>query len=197
MRTWRAYLVSGALLATLAAAGTHLLAQRQGAVPAFTDADWPRYAGDFAGAKYSKLTQINTTNVATLVPAWTFQGVGTQQTPIGVNGVLYASTPNGVVALDGASGAVVWRYGAAAAASGGAGAGRGGGRGGGRGAGGAGAGGGRGAGRGAAGAPQTDAAAAAGEGQDGAAAAAAPAGRAGGAAGGAAPGGRGGAVPTA
>ena len=32
----------------------------------FTDGDWPRFAGDLARTKYSKLTQINTTNVARL-----------------------------------------------------------------------------------------------------------------------------------
>ena len=62
----------------------------------FTDADWPRFAGDLAGTKYSKLTQINTTNVSRLAAAWTFAGVGTQQqTPIVVAGVMYASTPGG------------------------------------------------------------------------------------------------------
>ena len=44
--------------------------------------------------------------------AWTFAGVGAQQTPIVVNGILYASASSGVVALDGATGEVVWRYGA-------------------------------------------------------------------------------------
>ena len=60
----------------MAALCAHLAAQRPATVRAFTDADWPRYAGDLAGTKYSKLTQINTKNVSTLVQAWTFQGVG-------------------------------------------------------------------------------------------------------------------------
>src|SRR5688572_18150319 len=181
MRTWRVYSLAGVVAAGLAAFGAHLVAQQKSATPALTDADWPRYAGDFAGTKHSKLTQINASNVATLVPAWTFQGVGTQQTPIAVNGVMYASTSTGAVALDGATGAIVWRYGAAPAPSAarGAGAGR--------------AGGARdgGAGRGAE--PAAEAAAAAGEGQAGAAApppargagpgAGAAAGRGGGAAG--------------
>jgi glucose dehydrogenase len=107
MRTSRAYSLAGIVVAGLAAFGAHLVAQQKSAVPALTDADWPRYAGDLAGTKHSKLTQINTSNVATLTQAWTFQGVGTQQTPIAVNGVMYASTPTGAVALDGATGAVV------------------------------------------------------------------------------------------
>src|SRR5512134_3664285 len=98
------------VFAVLGAAWAHLAAQQPGRVRAFTDADWPRYAGDLAGTKYSKLTQINTTNVSTLVQAWTFQGVGTQQTPIVIDGVLYATTPGGAVALEAASGKLIWRY---------------------------------------------------------------------------------------
>jgi len=139
MHTRRLHFVSGALLALLIGVGAHLLAQQKSAVPAFTDGDWPRFAGDFAGTKYSKLTQINTTNVSKLVQAWTFAGIGAQQTPIVVNGILYASASSGVVAIDGATGEVVWRYGAAPAA-GGAGGGRDAGGGRGRGAGGPGAG---------------------------------------------------------
>jgi glucose dehydrogenase len=121
MRMRGAFLPTG-LVVGLMAVGSHVVA-RQGGVSPFTDADWPRFAGDLAGTKYSKLTQINTTNVSRLVPAWTFQGVGTQQTPIVVSGVLYASTPAGVVALDADTGLLVWRYGAVPAAGGGRGGG--------------------------------------------------------------------------
>jgi len=113
------------LIIAVVAVGAHLIA-RQGGVKPFTDADWPRFAGDFAGTKYSRLTQINTANVSRLVQAWSFQGVGTQQTPIVISGVMYASTPTGVVALDADTGSVVWRYGAVPAAGGRGGAGRGG-----------------------------------------------------------------------
>jgi quinoprotein glucose dehydrogenase len=197
MRTWRTYQGAGVLVAALAALSVHLAAQQKSVAVTFTDGDWPRYAGDFAGTKHSKLTQINPANVSTLVQAWTFAGVGTQQTPIAVGGVVYATTPGGAVALDGATGAVVWRYGAAPAAGGGR---AGGARGGGRGA----AGGARGA------APGAPAASADGAAQDGAAPAArdggagAGAGRGAGAPGGGAGrgagargGGRGAALPTA
>src|SRR5215510_3272570 len=63
----------------------------------FSDGDWPRYTGDLAGTRYSKLTQINTSNVAKLASAWTFSGVGGEETPIVVDGVMYASTSTGVV----------------------------------------------------------------------------------------------------
>jgi hypothetical protein len=109
----------------LAVVCAHLVAQQKSAVPGFADGDWSRYAGDYAGTKYSKLAQINASNVSTLVQAWTFQGVGVQQTPIVVNGVMYASTPSGAVALDGTTGAVIWRYGSIPPAGGGRGGGRG------------------------------------------------------------------------
>ena len=113
------------LIIAVVAVGAHLIA-RQGGVKPFTDADWPRFAGDFAGTKYSRLTQINTANVSRLVQAWSFQGVGTQQTPIVISGVMYASTPTGVVALDADTGSVIWRYGAVPPAGGRGGGGRGG-----------------------------------------------------------------------
>ena len=102
----------------------HLIAG-QSAVKPFTDGDWPRFAGDFAGTKYSKLTQINAKNVSSLAPAWTFAGVGTQQTPIVIAGVMYATTPSGAVALDADTGTLIWRFGAASPPGGGRGRGRG------------------------------------------------------------------------
>ena len=117
------------LAIVLMAVSAHLIARQNTGVKPFTDGDWPRFAGDFAGTKYSKLTQINTTNVSRLATAWTFPGVGTQQTPIVISGVMYASTPGGVVALDADTGSVIWRYGAAPAPGGGRGGGGRGGRG--------------------------------------------------------------------
>ena len=116
---------AAAVFAAFGAVGAHLAAQQPRSVRAFTDADWPRYAGDLAGTKYSKLTQINTRNVSTLVQAWTFPGVGTQQTPIVVDGVLYATTPGGAVALEADSGKLIWRYGLEPAPGGGGRGGRG------------------------------------------------------------------------
>jgi quinoprotein glucose dehydrogenase len=181
----------------------HLNAQQNTAVRAFTDGDWPRLAGDFGGTKYSKLKQIDTSNVAKLAPAWTFEGVGAEQTPIVVDGVMYASTSTGVVALDADSGKLIWRYGAVPPAGGGGRRGRG--APGGPGAGGPGGGGPGGAGAGAAGGPPAGAPGA-GRGQaavDGDAAVqdapppAPPAGGGGGGGGARGGGGRAGAVPTA
>ena len=66
---------------------------------------------------YSSLDQINRENVHSLQVAWTFDS-GDQHpksemecNPIVVDGVLYATTPNGdVVALDAATGTLHWRF---------------------------------------------------------------------------------------
>ena len=105
MRFQRAFLLGTVATLLLSALLLPLIAQRNSAssttLRTFTDGDWPRYTGDLAGTKYSRLNQINTSNVAKLATAWTFAGVGAQQTAIAINGILYASTPTGVVALDG------------------------------------------------------------------------------------------------
>jgi quinoprotein glucose dehydrogenase len=77
------------------------------------DADWPTYNRDLAGTRYSRLTQINTKNVAALVPAWSYRlrpepgravpaidkpassfELFQQVTPIVVNGVMYLPSGN-------------------------------------------------------------------------------------------------------
>ncbi|HZI52022.1 MAG TPA: hypothetical protein VFE29_09375, partial [Terriglobia bacterium] len=55
------------------------LTPRTSSTRAFADGDWPRYTGDFAGTRFSRLKEINTTNVSKLTSAWTFAGVGGQQ----------------------------------------------------------------------------------------------------------------------
>jgi quinoprotein glucose dehydrogenase len=74
-------------------------------------ADWPRYTGDLAGTRFSTLKQINTQNVQTLASAFTVAGVGGEETPIVVNGVMYVSTAGGVLAVEADTGKEVWRYG--------------------------------------------------------------------------------------
>jgi len=84
-------------------------------------ADWPRYTGDLAGTRFSTLKQINAQNVQTLTNAFTVAGVGAQETPIVINGVMYVSTSTGVLAVEADSGKEVWRYGAVPAPGGGGG----------------------------------------------------------------------------
>jgi quinoprotein glucose dehydrogenase len=73
------------------------------------DREWPAYGGGPAGIRYSKLKQIDRSNVGRLRVAWTYDtndGAGDPQTqPILVGGVLYGITPtHKAIALDGASG---------------------------------------------------------------------------------------------
>jgi len=78
---------------------------------------WSMFGGGPDNIHYSTLDQINRENVQSLQVAWTFDS-GDQHpksemecNPIVVDGVLYATTPNGdVVALDAATGALQWRF---------------------------------------------------------------------------------------
>jgi quinoprotein glucose dehydrogenase len=75
--------------------------------------EWPVYGGNPEGTRYSTLKQINRSNVARLRVAWTYEapGSGLQTNPIIVHGVLYGNTPGGhVIALDGATGKVLWSW---------------------------------------------------------------------------------------
>ena len=77
-------------------------------------ADWLTYGHGYANQRHSNSAQIDRRNVARLVPKWIYQtGIdGTFQTsPIALDGVVYLTTPrNHIVALDGATGEVRWKY---------------------------------------------------------------------------------------
>src|SRR5690554_405435 len=79
-----------------------------------TEIEWPVYGGDNLHQRHSKLTQINKSNVSSLIEAWEFDtGINDtfQVTPVVLNGVMYVSLPfNDVVALDAATGKQLWRY---------------------------------------------------------------------------------------
>ena len=79
--------------------------------------EWPTYGGDSAGTRYSPLKQIDPTNVKSLKVAWSYDVTnpgsrgGLQTQPIVVHGIVYGNTPSGVVlALDGATGKLIWRW---------------------------------------------------------------------------------------
>jgi quinoprotein glucose dehydrogenase len=98
------------------------------------DGDWPMYARDLAGTKFSPLKQINADNAGSLQPAWNVtlverpQGRGRaggnpanpenpvnlanpEVTPIVVNGVMYLlSAGNAITALDAATGQQIWQH---------------------------------------------------------------------------------------
>jgi alcohol dehydrogenase (cytochrome c) len=78
-----------------------------------SQADWPTYNGDDSGNRYSKLTQIDKSNVSRLAPRWMFPmpGVTTiENTPLVVDGVMYVAAANECWALDAGTGRVIWRY---------------------------------------------------------------------------------------
>ncbi|NKC11243.1 MAG: PQQ-dependent dehydrogenase, methanol/ethanol family [Gammaproteobacteria bacterium] len=76
--------------------------------------NWLMYRGNYEGWGYSPLAEINSGNVDTLRPVWTFStGVteGHQSPPIVNDGVMFITTPqNQVFALDARTGEQYWRY---------------------------------------------------------------------------------------
>ena len=94
-----------------------------------TDASWPTYSNEPDGTRYSKLAQIDRSNVGKLQVAWTFHtgALGStldsqhdheldkkaafEATPIVVEGRMFFSTPyDHVIALDPRTGAKLWEY---------------------------------------------------------------------------------------
>ncbi len=74
--------------------------------------DWPTFNGDYSGQRFSRLTQINQSNVQHLTLAWILQpqSVGIKSTPLEVNGYLYFTTPDNVWAADARTGRIIWHY---------------------------------------------------------------------------------------
>src|ERR1051325_736692 len=78
--------------------------------------DWVMPAGDYANQRYSKLNQINASNVGKLQVAWTFStGVlgGHECGPLIIGNMMYVHTPfpNKVYALDlSEDQQIVWKY---------------------------------------------------------------------------------------
>ena len=75
--------------------------------------DWSTYHGDAGGNRYTRLTQIDKSNVARLAPRWFFPMPNVSQietTPLVVEGIMYVSSANEVYALDAGSGRTIWHY---------------------------------------------------------------------------------------
>jgi len=100
-----------------------------------TMTDWPTYGHDHGGQRFSPLAQITPSNVASLRVAWTYHMsvaagdtsqvaradgsrprttsrlLGSEVTPLVIDGLMYLTTPyRKVVALDADTGAEVWTY---------------------------------------------------------------------------------------
>lgn len=82
--------------------------------------DWPMYNRDHAGTRFSPLVQITPDNVARLKQIWKFTlgahptagsiSGGSEFTPLVVDGLLYLTTPDSIVALEPETGIEVWRH---------------------------------------------------------------------------------------
>ena len=76
------------------------------------DADWLMWRRTYGVSGFSKLKQIDRTNVARLVPAWSWSLPVSQNetTPIVHDGVLFVTSAGTVQALDAATGDLLWSY---------------------------------------------------------------------------------------
>ena len=106
----------------LVVAGSVSLAVAQRGEPS-RQVEWPYYAGDQGGTKYSALTDINADNIQRLQMAWQWthfdvplEQYGTtpgqfEAVPLMLDGVLYVATPyNNIAALDAETGKELWRF---------------------------------------------------------------------------------------
>ncbi|HEX9456017.1 MAG TPA: PQQ-binding-like beta-propeller repeat protein, partial [Candidatus Acidoferrum sp.] len=85
------------------------------------DTEWPSYAADLAGTRYRPLDQINASNFNDLEIAWRIKTDNfgdrpeykLEGTPLMVNGVLYATAGSrrAVIAVDPATGELLWIHG--------------------------------------------------------------------------------------
>ncbi|HXX01853.1 MAG TPA: PQQ-dependent dehydrogenase, methanol/ethanol family [Candidatus Acidoferrales bacterium] len=76
-------------------------------------ANWISYHGDYSGRRYSSLSQVNLTTVSQLRAEWVFHVRNTnwlETTPIVVNGMMFVTAANDALALDAATGRVVWHH---------------------------------------------------------------------------------------
>src|SRR6266850_1882782 len=86
--------------------------------PSTKNGDWPAYAGDIRGTRYSPADQINAANFNKLEVAWRFKtdNLGTRPefklegTPLAVHGILYGTggTRRSVFALRADTGELMW-----------------------------------------------------------------------------------------
>jgi alcohol dehydrogenase (cytochrome c) len=75
-------------------------------------ADWLLWRGSYAGLGYSRLGQINRQNASRLTVAWarSIPTGGNEFAPLVHDGVIFVKSASHVLALDGASGDLLWEY---------------------------------------------------------------------------------------
>ncbi len=75
--------------------------------------DWSTYNGDVNGNRFSKLNQIDKSNVARVSPKWIFtvpEAPYLEVTPIVVEGIMYVTSANQCYALDAGNGRELWHF---------------------------------------------------------------------------------------
>src|SRR4029078_1281685 len=76
--------------------------------------NWTSFGQDPGATKFSTLAQINADNVKGLKRAWTFHTGDKsgffESGLLVIDGIMYFSAPNGVYALDAATGTQIWKY---------------------------------------------------------------------------------------
>lgn len=107
-------------VAALLAKLPRVRARAAGTAGSLQDTDWLHYANDLANTRYSPLDQINGDNFSTLELAWHFKPDAfgprpeykLESTPLVAKGVLYSTvgTRRDVVALDAATGELLWMH---------------------------------------------------------------------------------------
>jgi len=79
-----------------------------------TSKDWPTYGLDYAETRFSKLDQINASNVKDIGLMWTYslESIrGVEATPLVVDGIMYVTAPWSVVhAVDTRTGKRIWSF---------------------------------------------------------------------------------------
>ena len=114
-----ASVVGVAVCASIGALAQGAAAQGAGALTT-AEGEWRTYGGDLRSTRYAPLDQINADNFSELEAAWRFKtdAMGPrpefnfQSTPLMVGGVLYttAGTRRAAVALDAATGEMLWMH---------------------------------------------------------------------------------------
>lgn len=112
---WIPSLIAAGTAASVGALAPLAIAQ-QGPEPLWTNSrmpagDWRTINRDLASTRYSPLNQIDVGNVANLERAWTYRLNGNSTAvPIVIEGIMYVTSGDRVVALDGESGEEIWAY---------------------------------------------------------------------------------------
>ena len=100
------HVARGLTLAAILACGVASAALAQDSIP---DGDWRTINRDLNATRYSPLKQINAANVSGLKDAWSYQlKTFSSAVPLVVDGVMYMTANNRMVALDAATGKEIW-----------------------------------------------------------------------------------------